>query len=53
MFLHKKGIDRTQTFALFSSSDLELAKMILGQNHDTPADHKQSLCVEGTSNVSP
>lgn len=38
---------------MFFYNDFELAQMTLGQVHDTPKDQKQSLCEEGTFNVSP
>ena len=40
-------------FAIFSVSDLDLARMTLVQGHDTPLGHKQTLCEVRTSNVSP
>lgn len=51
MFLYKKyGLN--SNFCTFPSGDLELAQMTFDQNHDTPSDHKQSLCEVGMSNVS-
>lgn len=36
----------------FTFSDLELAKITLGRNQDTPSGHTQSLCKLRTSNLS-
>lgn len=35
----------------FPSSDIEFAQMTLGQNHDKPLGHKQSLCEVRTGHV--
>lgn len=51
MFLHKKKWTGHK-FCTFPASDLDLARMTLGQSHDTHLSHKQSLCKGGTSNVS-
>lgn len=46
--------DITQTGKMhFVNNDLELAQMTLGQGHDIPSEHKQSLCEIRTSIVSP
>lgn len=31
-------------FCIFFKNDLELAKLYLSRNHDTPSGHKKSLC---------
>lgn len=36
----------------FLNNELDLAKMTLGQVHETPSGYKQSLCELSTSNVS-
>lgn len=46
MFIHKKDVDRKVIlhFLFLTSSDLELAKTTLDQNHDTHSVHGQILC---------
>lgn len=36
-----------------TSSDLELAKIAMGENYDKPSGRKQSFCEVGSFNVSP
>lgn len=51
-FFHKKYKYRTQTMN-FSSGNLELFKMALDQNHNTPSDYQQSLCKVELSDIFP